>query len=170
MKNQTAAVAVAANVGSVDNVAVDNVTVDIYVAVTGVDTAAVGIPAAAAADVANDACVLSNNFAATHYLRHRIANCSLRRVLHSAVLSVIKHTAELGCGKGLAAGIFRHLAHPISELRPAKRVAATDCKRLALHRQNAATAGYNERRLNGLACRYFSQVRNRGALCPACDE
>jgi hypothetical protein len=54
-------------------------------------------------------------------------------------------------------------------LRPAKRVAATDCKRLALNRQNAATAGHNRRRLNGLAGRYFSQVRNRGALCPASD-
>ncbi len=101
MKNQTAAVAVAANVGSVDNVAVDNVAVDnvavdIYVAVTGVANAAVGIPAAAAADVANAAGALSNNS----------ASCFLCRVLHCAVLlSVIKHTAELGCGKGLAAGI-----------------------------------------------------------------
>ncbi len=171
MKNQTAAVTVAANVGGVDNVAVDKAAVaalDIYVAVTGVDNAVVGIPVAAAgvdtavvdipvaaADVVNAAGALSNNF----------ANC----FCHSAGLSVIKHTAELGCGKGLAAGIFRHLAHPISELRPAKRVAATDCKRLVLHRQNAATAGYNERRLNGLAGRYFSQVRNRGALCPTSD-
>jgi hypothetical protein len=161
LKNQTAAVAVAANVGGVDNVAVDKAAVaalDIPVAVTGVDNAVVDIPVAAA-DVANDAGALSNNF----------ANCFLRRVLHCAGLSVIKHTAELGCGKGLAAGIFRHLAHPISELRPAKRVAATDCKRLALNRQNAATAGYNGRRLNGLACRYFSQVRNRGAICPTSD-
>ncbi len=166
MKIQTAAVAVAANVGSVDNVAVD-----IYVAFTGVDNAAVGIPVAAAAGVANAVCVLSNNFAARHYLRHRIANCSLRRVLHCAVfLSVIKHTAELGCGKGLAAGIFRSLAHPTSKTRPAKRVAATDCKRLALNRQNAATAGCNGRRLNGLACRYFSQVRNRGALYSPAGE
>jgi hypothetical protein len=168
LKNQTAAVAVAATVGGVDNVAaldiyvtvtsVDNAVVDIYVAETGVDHAVVGIPVAVAADVANAAGALSNNF----------ASCFLCRVLHSAVLSVIKHTAELGCGKGLAAGIFRHLAHPtLSELRPAKRLAATDCKRLALNRQNAATAGYNGRRLNGLACRYFSQVRNRGALCQA---
>jgi hypothetical protein len=224
LKNQTAAVAVAATVGGVDNVAaldiyvavtsVDNAVVDIYVAETGVDTAAVDIPVAvtgvdaavvripvaatgvgtrnaavdipvavtgvdhavvgipvavtgvdhvavdiyvAAADVANAVSALSSNF----------ASCFLRRILHW--LSVIKHTAELGCGKGLAAGIFRRLAHPSSELRPAKRVAATDCKRVALNRQNAATAGYNGRRLNGLACRYFSQVRNRGALCQTSD-
>ncbi len=152
LKNQTAAVAVAANVGSVDNVAVDNVAVDIYVAVTGVANAAVDIPVAAAA-IDNATGAMSNNF----------ASCFLRRVLHW--LSVIKHTAELGCGKGLAAGICRRLAD-----QPAKRVTATDCKRVALNRQNAATAGYNgRRRLNGLACRYFSQVRNRGALCPASE-
>ncbi len=166
MKNQTAAVAVAANIGGVDNVAVDKAAVaslDIYVAVTGVDNAVVGIsvaaagvdtavvdiPIAAAANVANTAGGLSNNF----------ASCFLRRVLHW--LSVIKQTAELDCGKGLAAGICRRLAD-----QPAKRVAATDCKRLALHRQNAATAGHNGRWLNGLACRYFSQVKNREALCP----
>jgi hypothetical protein len=151
LQTQTAAVAIAGNVGSVDNVA----ALDIYVAVTGVDNAVVGIPvavtgidnaavdnaavdipvAAAAAGGANAACVLSNNSAARHwYLHHRIASCSQCRVLHCAMLSIIKHTAELSCGKGLAAGI----------------------------------CPYNgRRRLNGLAGGFFSQVRNRGALCPA---